>query len=143
MHNANVRPIHHRLEERVKAHVFLCMLAYYLAWHLRQAWKPLLFDDEEPSQRADPVAKASRSRAAERKARTKRTSTGEACHSLATLLEELSIRSRNTIRLEGTGAAFEQLSQPTPTQARALELVEPQGPSGNLAAAQGNFGLGR
>ena len=119
-----LRPIHHRLEERVKAHVFLCMLAYYLAWHLRQALKPLLFDDEEPPERADPVAKASRSSAAERKARTKRTSTGETCHSLATLLEELSIRSRNTIRLEGTGATFEQLTQPTPTQAHALELVE-------------------
>ena len=119
-----LRPIHHRLEDRVKAHVFLCMLAYYLAWHLRQAWKPLLFDDEQPPQQPDPVAKATRSKAAERKAQTKHTTTGERCHSLATLLTELSTRARNTIRLPGTGASFEQLTEPTPTQARALEMID-------------------
>jgi transposase len=118
-----LRPIHHRLEDRVKAHVFLCMLAYYLAWHLRQALKPLIFDDEQPPRQPDPVAKATRSEAAERKARTKRTAAGEPCHSLTTLLEELATQTRNTIRLHGTGATFEQLTQPTPTQARALELI--------------------
>jgi transposase len=119
-----LRPIHHRLEDRVKAHVFLCMIAYYLAWHLRQAWKPLLFDDEQPPQQPDPVAKATRSKAAERKAQTKHTTTGERCHSLATLLTELSTRARNTIRLPGTGASFEQLTEPTTTQTRALELID-------------------
>jgi len=119
-----LRPIHHRLEERVRAHVFLCMLAYYLAWHLREAWAELIFKDECPQPAADPVAKASRSAAAKRKAQTKRTTVGEPCHSLATLLTELSTRSRNTIRLTGTGASFEQLTEPTPTQARALELLD-------------------
>jgi transposase len=119
-----LRPIHHRLEDRVKAHVFLCMLAYYLTWHLRRALKPLLFDDEQPPARPDPVAKASRSQAAQRKARTKRTAAGDPCHSLQTLLDELATRTRNTIRLQESDATFDQLSEPTPTQARALALVE-------------------
>jgi hypothetical protein len=118
-----LRPIHHRLEDRVRAHVFLCMLAYYLTWHLRQAWKPLLFDDEQPPNQPDPVAKARRSAQAERKARSKRTTSGERCHSLATLLDELASRARNTIRLHD-GASFEQLTQPTETQARALALID-------------------
>jgi Transposase DDE domain len=117
-----LRPIHHRLEDRVRAHVFLCMLAYYLAWHLRQAWKPLLFDDEHPPSAADPVAKPRRSPQAEHKARSKRTAIGERCHSLTTLLDELATRTHNTIRLHG-GATFDQLTQPTTTQARALALV--------------------
>jgi hypothetical protein len=118
-----LRPIHHRLEDRVRAHVFLCMLSYYLAWHLRQAWKPLLFDDEQPPLQPDPVAKAKRSPQAEQKARRKRTRDGERCHSLTTLLEELATRTRNTIRLQA-GASFDQLTQPTPTQARALALID-------------------
>ena len=76
-----LRPIHHRLEHRVKAHVLLCMLAYYLGWHLRQAWAELIFKDEQPPTPTDPVAKASRSAAAKRKAQTKRTTAGEPCHS--------------------------------------------------------------
>jgi transposase len=119
-----LRPIHHRLEDRVKAHVFLCMLAHYLTWHLRQALKPLLFDDEEPPERPDPVTKASRSQSAARKAQTKRTAAGEPCHSLATLLSELATRCRNTIRLPATGGSFDQLTEPTTIQARALELIE-------------------
>jgi transposase len=119
-----LRPIHHRLEDRVRAHVFLCMLAYYLAWHLRQAWKPLLFDDEQPPTQPDPVAKARRSSQAERKARSKRTAAGDRCHSLPTLLDELSTRTRNTIRLHESGASFDQLTAPTPTQRRALELLD-------------------
>jgi transposase len=119
-----LRPIHHRLEDRVKAHVFLCMLAYYLTWHLRRAWKPLLFDDEQPPARPDPVAKPSRSQQAKRKTQTKRTAAGEPCHSLQTLIPELSTRCRNTIRLPATGATFDQLTEPTTTQARALELID-------------------
>ena len=68
-----IRPIHHHLEDRVRAHVFLCMLAYYLTWHLRHAWAPLLFKDEQPPIHPDPVAKATRSPAAQHKAQTKRT----------------------------------------------------------------------
>jgi hypothetical protein len=119
-----LRPIHHRLEERVKAHVFLCTLSYYLAWHLRQAWKPLLFDDEQPPPQADPVARAKRSSQAERKARSKRTAAGERCHSLQTLLDELATRTRNTIRLADSGASFDQLTKPTTTQVRALTLLD-------------------
>jgi Transposase DDE domain len=118
-----LRPIHHRLEDRVKAHVLLCMLAYYLAWHLRQAWKPLLFDDEQPPAQPDPVAKARRSPQAEQKARSKRTAAGERCHSLPTLLSELATRTRNTIRLQHSSASFDQLTEPTETQARALDLI--------------------
>jgi transposase len=124
-----LRPIHHRLEDRVRAHVFLCMLAYYLSWHLRRAWKPLLFDDEQPPARPDPVAKASRSEQAKRKTQTKRTATGEPCHSLQTLLDELATRTRNTIRLHGAAASFDQLSEPTATQARALALVQSYTPT--------------
>jgi hypothetical protein len=119
-----LRPIHHRLEDRVKAHVFLCMLAYYLAWHLRQAWKPLLCDDEQPPTQPDPVAKARRSQHAERKARTKRTQAGQPCHSLPTLLSELATRTRNTVRLQASGATFDQHTTPTETQTRALTLID-------------------
>jgi DDE family transposase len=124
-----LRPIHHRLEDRVKAHVFLCMLSYYLTWHLRQAWKPLLFDDEHPAGHPDPVAKARRSEQAERKARTKRTPTGEPCHSLPTLLSELATRTRNTIRLQASSATFDQLTTPTDSQARALALIDDYTPT--------------
>jgi transposase len=118
-----LRPIHHRLEDRVRAHVFLCMLAYSLEWHLRQAWAELTFKDEHPSPSPDPVAKASRSPQAERKARTKRTTSGEPCHSFRDLLAELARRTQNTVRIPGTHAAFTQLSEPTPLQRHALELV--------------------
>lgn len=118
-----IRPIHHRLDHRVRAHVFLCMLAYYLTWHLRAAWAPLLFKDEQPPNPADPVAKASRSDTAQRKAQTKRTAAGEPCHSYQSLLAELATLTRNTIRLPNTPATFDKLAQPTPTQARALELA--------------------
>jgi hypothetical protein len=119
-----IRPIHHRLEDRVRAHVFLCMLAYYLTWHLRQAWTPLLFADEHPPAQPDPVAKAVRSRSAQRKAQSKRTATGESAHSYKSLLAELATLTRNTIRLPGSTATFNKLAVPTPTQARALELAE-------------------
>ena len=123
-----IRPIHHRLEQRVRAHVFLCMLAYYLEWHLREAWAELTFKDEFPATAQDPVAKASRSRAAERKARTKRTHSGQAPHSFRSLISELGRRTSNTIQIEGTEASFTQLSQPTALQARALELIETKVP---------------
>jgi len=123
-----IRPIHHRLEDRVRAHVFLCMLAYYLTWHLRHAWRPLLFNDENPPVQPDPVAKAVRSQHAQRKARTKRTSTGEPCHSYKSLLAELATLTRNTIRLPGATATFNKLAQPTPLQAHALDLIQHASP---------------
>jgi hypothetical protein len=119
-----IRPIHHHLDDRVRAHVFLCMLAYYLTWHLRHAWAPLLFKDEQPPVQPDPVAKATRSPAAQQKARTKRTTTGDPCHSYKSLLAELSTITRNTIRLPGTPATFHKLAQPTTLQAHALDLAE-------------------
>lgn len=119
-----IRPIHHHLETRVRAHVLLCMLAYYLTWHLKQAWAPLLFKDENPPVQADPVAKATRSTTALLKAQTKHTTTGEPCHSYKSLLSELSTLTRNTIRLQHTDATFQKLAQPTPLQAHALNLVE-------------------
>ena len=119
-----IRPIHHHLEDRVRAHVFLCMLAYYLTWHLRHAWAPLLFKDEHPPVQADPVAKATRSRAPSAKPRPRRTSTGEPCHSYKSLLAELATLTRNTIRLPGSTATFDKLAQPTTHQARALDLAE-------------------
>jgi transposase len=119
-----IRPIHHRLEDRVRAHVFLCMLAYYLTWHLRQAWAPLIFKDENPPTQPDPVAKASRSPSATRKAQTKRTATGEVAHSYKSLLAELATLTRNTIRLPGTPATFEKLTEQNPIQASALELAQ-------------------
>lgn len=118
-----VRPIHHRLEERVRAHLFLCMLAYYLEWHLREAWAELTFRDECPPTQPDPVAKAKRSGAAAEKASRKRTARGEAPHSFESLIAELSLRTRNTVRIGGSGGGFERLSEPNPVQARALELV--------------------
>ncbi len=119
-----IRPIHHRLEDRVRAHVFLCMLAYYLTWHLREAWAPLLFKDEQPTSAADPVAKSTRSPSALRKAQSKRTDAGEQVHSYKSLLAELATLTRNTIRLPPTTATFAKLAEPTAIQARALELAE-------------------
>jgi transposase len=119
-----IRPIHHHLETRVRAHVFLCMLAYYLTWHLKAAWAPLLFKDENPPTNTDAVAKAARSTTALRKAQTKHTTTREPTHSYKTLLTELATLTRNTIRLPNTDTTFHKLTQPTPLQAHALDLAE-------------------
>ena len=118
-----IRPIHHHLADRVRAHVLICMLAYYLTWHLKAAWKPLLFTDEHRPTGPDPVAKAVRSADAQQKAQTKRTATGEPAHSYRTLLAELATQTRNTTRLHGHTSTFEKLPQPTALQADALELA--------------------
>jgi hypothetical protein len=104
--------------------VLICPLAYYLTWHLKAAWKPLLFTDEDRPTSPDPVAKAVRSPAAQQKAQTKRTTTGQPAHSYRTLLTELATQTRNTTRLHGHTATFEKLTQPTALQAEALDLVE-------------------
>jgi hypothetical protein len=123
-----VRPIHHHLEDRVRAHLLICTLAYYLTWHLRHAWTELLFQDPYPAATVDPVAKDTRSPAAERKASTKRTPADQPCHSLNSLLSELATRTRNTIQLTGTDATFDQLTEPTQLQAHALALINEHTP---------------
>ena len=119
-----IRPIHHRLEQRVRAHVFLCTLALYLEWHLRQAWRELTFHDEHRRDQPDPVAKATRSPSAQRKAATKTTSAGQPAHTLRSLLAELRLQTRNTIRIADSPATFTKLANATPLQARALELAD-------------------
>ena len=118
-----IRPIHHRLEGRVRAHVFLCTLALYVEWHLRHAWRELTFADEQRPHQPDPVAQATRSPAADRKATTKQTTTGQAAHSHRGLLTELATQTRNTIRVADTPAAFTKTTKATPLQAHALELT--------------------
>jgi transposase len=119
-----IRPIHHHLETRVRAHVFICMLAYYLTWHLKAAWKALQFTDEQRPISPDPVAKAVRSPAAQRKAQTKRTPTAQPCHSYRSPLAELATQTLNTIRLAGSSTTFDKLTRPTPLQAHALDLAQ-------------------
>jgi transposase len=118
-----IRPIRHRREDRVRAHAFLCLLAYYLEWHLRRAWAELLFSDEQPPLHADPVAKAERSPEAKRKASTQRTATGDVCHSFRSLLAELALLVRDTNRIADTDAVFTKTTNANSTQARALALV--------------------
>jgi transposase len=118
-----IRPIRHRRDDRVRAHAFLCLLAYYLEWHLRKAWAQLLFVDEQPPLAADPVAGAERSPAAKRKASTQKTARGDTCHSFPSLLAELALIVRDTNRIPQTGATFTKTTRPTTTQARALQLA--------------------
>jgi transposase len=131
-----VRPIFHRVDDRVRAHIFLCMLAYYVEWHLRRVWAPLLFDDEElPQDRQErhPVRPAKPSASAQRKKRTRQTAEGLEVQSFPTLLECLATRCRNTCSVRGVGngeapgqgkSTFECLTDPTPLQGKAFELVE-------------------
>jgi hypothetical protein len=118
-----LHPLHHHLEGRVRAHVFLCMLAYYVRWHLEQAWAPLLFRDEQPPLALDPVAPAQRSPAALQKARTQRLADGSSAHSFTTLVEELATLTRNRVRMAGGEVAFDKLAVATPLQERALDLL--------------------
>jgi hypothetical protein len=115
-----VRPIHHRLAGRVRAHVFLCMLAYHVIWHLRQALAPLLFEDHDreaaAAGRASPVAKAAPSPAARRKAATRRTADDRPVHSFRSLLQDLATLTRNTVRL-GDAPPCTLLARLTPLQA--------------------------
>jgi transposase len=124
-----VRPIHHRLADRVRSHIFLCMLAYYVEWHMREAWRPLLFADEDQAAktRRDPVAPARRSAEAERKALTHTLRDGTPAHSFRTLLEDLATIVRNICRApmaaEGT-STFTLVTRPTPKQQQAFDLLE-------------------
>jgi hypothetical protein len=121
----SVRPIFHYREDRVRAHLFLCFLAYYVRWHLEAAWASLLYRDEDPPGRADPVGSPQRSAGAIAKERDHVTPDGLPVGSFATLLAELATLTRNRVVPAGADerAAFEILSQPTAIQARALELI--------------------
>ena len=124
-----VRPIHHRLENRVRAHIFLCMLAYYVEWHLREAWRELMFADTEQQAKAsrDPVAPATRSAAAQAKAATHALIDGMPAHSFATLMAELATIVRNTCRAPNAGAhapTFEVITTAEPIHQRAFALVQ-------------------
>jgi hypothetical protein len=124
-----VRPIHHRLADRVRAHILLCMLAFYVEWHMRQAWRELMFADTDLAAKAtrDPVAPAQRSAAAQRKAASKRLDDGQAVHSFATLMADLSTLVRNTCRTPSAGAnapTFELLTTASAPQQRALALIQ-------------------
>jgi hypothetical protein len=123
-----VRPIYHYLADRVRVHVLLCMLAYYVEWHMRQALAPLLFDDEEQeeaeAQRSLVVAPAQPSAKARRKASRQRTDQGEPVHSFQTLLADLATIVKNRIEPKVVGAKpFDQTTRPTSLQQRALELL--------------------
>lgn len=120
----DLRPIHHRLEARVRSHVFICMLAAYLVWHLRQTLAPLTFTDEAPPVRANPVAPAVRSAGARAKAAAKENQDGEEVRAFRELIEHLGTLTRNTMRTTtDTMSEFELLATPTPTQRRVFELL--------------------
>jgi transposase len=124
-----VRPIHHHLADRVRAHIFLCMLAYYVEWHLRDRLAPLLFDEHDPAgaaeRRASIVAPARRSASADRKALTHETDDGLPVHSFPDLLSSLATLCQNQVRAQlPEPVSFEQYTLPTPLQRRAFELLE-------------------
>jgi len=122
----DVRPIHHRRAHRVRAHVFLCMLAYYVIWHMKRDLAPMLFKDDEPTAaaalRTSPVAKAKVSPAARRKAARKRTADGHPVHSFRTLLQDLANLTRNSVRF-GDARPVTILARPTPIHTRAFQLL--------------------
>jgi hypothetical protein len=119
----DLRPIHHRLTDRVKAHVLICMLACYLVWHLRQAWAPLTFTDEHPPQRHNPVAPAQRSDHAQAKASRQQTPDGTPLRSFRGLLDHLATLTRNEVTFTHTTTPIPMLAAPTPDQRRAFELL--------------------
>jgi len=124
-----VRPIHHRLADRVRAHILLCMLAFYVEWHMREAWRELMFADTDQAAKAtrDPVAPAKRSASAQRKAEAKHTDDKQPVHSFATLMAEMATVVRNTCRTPSAGAdapTFEVLTTATAHQQRAMALIQ-------------------
>ena len=119
----DLRPVFHRLEKRVKGHVLICMLAAYLTWHLRQAWAPLTYTDEEPPVQASPVAPARRSAAAEAKASRQHDEHGRPYLSYQGLLDHLGTLTRNELCFPGTPATIPVLTQPTSRQKEAFDLI--------------------
>jgi hypothetical protein len=119
----DLRPVFHRLEERVRAHVLICMLACYLTWHLRRAWAPLTFTDENPPAPANPVAPARRSAAAQAKASHQHDPAGQPYRSFRGLLDHLATLTRNHVRFPGTQATVPMLTEPTSVQREAFHLL--------------------
>jgi hypothetical protein len=120
----DLRPIHHRLPDRVRAHVLIVTLAAYLTWHLRRTLAPLTFTDEEPPDRSDPVAPAARSKSAAGKASRRQTDTDQPVRSFRALLDHLGTLTRNDIQYGADGPVVPTLAVPTPTQRRAFELLD-------------------
>jgi Transposase DDE domain len=119
----DLRPVFHRLEERVKAHVLICMLAYYLTWHLRRAWAPLTYTDQDPPAQDNPVTPARRSATAQAKASGQYDPAGRPYHSFRGLLQHLATLTRNQVRYAGTDVTIAMLADPTSTQRQAFELI--------------------
>jgi hypothetical protein len=119
----DLRPVFHRLEERVKAHVLICMLACYLTWHLRRAWAPLTFTDDQPPGQGNPVTPARRSATAQAKASGQYDPAGQPYHSFRGLLEHLATLTRNQVRFAGTRTTVPMLTEPTSAQREAFRLI--------------------
>ena len=121
----SVRPIHHRLLERVTAHFFICTLAYYVRWHMERAWASITFADEHSADPdRDPVAPAQRSASARRKAQTRKLDNGDDTHSFATLLADLATIQQTTCKEAISGATFPMTTTPSPAQQHALDLLD-------------------
>ena len=118
-----VRAVHRRLADRVRAHIFICMLAYYHCWHLERAWAPLLFKDEAKLLAGDVVAPAQRSASALAKTRTQRLADDTPVHSFRSLLAHLATLTKNTVRVPGQLATFDKLALPTDLHSCALQLL--------------------
>ena len=119
----DLRPVFHRLEERVKAHVLICMLGCYLAWHLRRAWAPLTFTDQDPPAQDNPVTPARRSAAAQAKASGQHDAAGQPYRGFRGLLDHLATLTRNQVRFAGTRATVPVLAEPTSAQREAFDLI--------------------
>jgi hypothetical protein len=119
----DLRPVFHRLEERVRAHVLICMLACYLTWHLRRAWAPLTFTDQDPPGQDNPVTPARRSATAQAKASGQYDPAGQPYHSFRGLIEHLATLTRNQVRYTGTQVTIAMLTEPTSVQRQAFELI--------------------
>ena len=119
----DLRPIHHRLDDRVRAHVLICLLACYLVWHLRQAWAPMTFTDEHPPTRDNPVTPARRSAGADAKASTRHDPAGNPLRSFRGLLDHLATLTRNQIRYHHIHTEIPMLTDPTDDQRRAFTLI--------------------
>ncbi len=119
----DLRPVFHRIEERVRAHVLICMLACYLTWHLRRAWAPLTFTDQNPPRQDNPVVPARRSAAAQAKASYQHDPAGQPYRSFRGLIEHLATLTRNQVRYTGTDVTIAMLAEPTSAQRQAFELI--------------------
>jgi hypothetical protein len=117
------RPVFRRLEERVRAHVLICMLACYLTWHLRRAWAPLTFTDQDPPAPANPVAPARRSATAQAKASAQRDAAGRPYRSFRGVIDHLATLTRNQVRFTSTRVTVPMLTEPTSTQREAFTLI--------------------